>query len=228
MEPRREPNKESKAAAPAAKPMAARKPGEESSTNPGQGASGQKPNQGASGQNQASGQKPNQGASGQKQGEEDLLQQAKNAGSEIMSQVQQSAGSQITRQKDSAATDLSKVVNAVRQFGQNLSADDSGPIARYAAEYGDKAAESLERFSKYIREQDPKQLLGDVQEFGRRRPGLLLGGMFLLGFAGARLIKSSMDAGSYGSTSRPNTGGRPNVHKPNVPAVKPSQTPNAS
>ena len=204
MEPRREPTKESKAAAPAAKPMAARKPGEESSTN------------------------ARPGASGQKQEEQDLLQQAKNAGSEIMSQVQQSAGSQITRQKDSAATDLSKVVNAVRQFGQNLSADDSGPIARYAAEYGDKAAESLERFSKYIREQDPKQLLGDVQEFGRRRPALLLGGMFLLGFAGARLIKSSMDSGSYGSTSRPNTGGRPNVHKPNVPAVKPSQTPNAS
>ncbi len=92
-----------------------------------------------------------------------------------MSQVQQSAGSQITRQKDTAATDLSNVVNAVRQFGQNLSAEESGPIARYAAEYGDKAAESLERFSKYIREQDPKQLLGDVQEFRTTPAGVIVG-----------------------------------------------------
>jgi hypothetical protein len=60
---------------------------------------------------------------------------------------------------------------------------ESGPIARYAAEYGDKAANSLERLSTYIREQEPQQLLHDVQNFGRRRPVILLGGAFLLGIA---------------------------------------------
>ena len=168
-------------------------------------------NQGTTNQGTMNPGTANLGATGQKTGEQDqdLLQHAKKAGNEIVSQVQERAGSQIAQQKDSVATELSSVVNAVRQFGQNLSGEQSGPIARYVAEYGDKAADNLERLSTYIREQDPKRLLNDVQAFGRRRPAWLVGGAFLLGFAGARLIKSSMDAGyeqSYRNlpTSRPN------------------------
>jgi hypothetical protein len=182
-------------------------------------------NQGATGQGATS-----HGATDQQGREQDLLQQAKHATNEIVNQVQQRAGSQITQQKETVATELSSVVNAVRQFGQNLGGEQSGPIARYVGEYGDKAANSLERLSTYIREQDPKQLLNDVQNFGRRRPAWLVGGAFLLGFAGARLIKSSMDAAhqqSYrnvpGSTYVP---GR-NLSTPNVPASRPSLTPNA-
>ena len=182
------------------------------STQQNQGASGQKPaqntGQGATGQG-ATGQGANrQGATGQGAsaqggqkpgGDQDLLQHAKEATGEIVNQVQQQAGSQITRQKESAATDLNQVVQAVRRFGESLGQEQGGPIARYAAEYGDKAADSLERFSTYIRKQDPKQLLNDVQNFGRRQPAILLGGAFLLGLAGARLIKSSMSMGSQQS-----------------------------
>jgi hypothetical protein len=162
----------------------------------------------------------NEGDTRQQQGQQqgggqDLLQHAKHATGEVINQVQQQAGSQLTRQKESAANDLTQVVNAVRRFGESLTGEQGGPIARYAAEYGDKAAQSLERFSTYIREQDPKQLMTDVQNFGRRRPALLLGGAFLLGFAGARLIKSSMDMGSQRS------------FQPNVPAARPTLTPNA-
>ena len=134
--------------------------------------------------------------------DQDLLQHAKNATGEIVNQVQKQAGSQLERGKETAASELTTIVNAVRQFGQNLSGEANGPIARYAAEYGDKAADSLERLSNYIREQDPKRLLNDVQNFGRRQPALLLGGAFLLGFAGARLIKSSMEAASQNSMDR--------------------------
>ena len=155
---------------------------------------------------------------------QDLLQHAKQATGEIVNQVQQRAGSQIERQKETAASELTQVVNAVRQFGQTLSGEANGPIARYAAEYSDKAAESLERFTNYIREQDPKKLLNDVQYFGRRQPALLLGGAFLLGFAGARLIKSSMEAGSQGSTGT----GALQRYKTEVPRVStniPATTP---
>jgi hypothetical protein len=169
----------------------------------------------------------NQGATGQQGGEQDLLQHAKHATGEIVNQVQQQAGTQIERQKESAANDLTQVVNAVRRFGESLGADQGGPIARYAAEYGDKAAQKLEQLSTYIREQDPKRLLADVQNFGRRRPAILLGGAFLLGLAGARLIKSSMDAGtgmreSHGSNVLP-----PTVSGSNVSAAQRSATPGA-
>jgi hypothetical protein len=143
------------------------------------------------------GNQQDQGAPTDKPGNgQDLLQQAKQTTGEVVNQVQQRASSQLTRQKESAASDLSTVVNAVRRFGESLAGEENGPIARYAAQYGDKAANNLERLTNYIREQDPKQLLDDVQDFGRRRPAWLLGGAFLLGFAGARLIKSSMETGS--------------------------------
>ena len=169
-------------------------------------------------------------------GNEDLLQHAKKATGEIMNQAQQQAGSQISRQKETAASELTSVVNAVRKFGESLSQEQTGALGRYAAEYGNKAADNLERFSTYIRQQDPKQLLNDVQNFGRRRPALLLGGAFLLGFAGARLIKSSMEAGAWSSTQggtgrqrslNPQVSAGPNVQTPNVPATRQSATPNA-
>ena len=178
---------------------------------------------GQSGEQGAAGAKPGatQGSAGQQAGgqgqEKDLLQQAKQTGGEIINQVQQRAGTQISQQKESAASDLSTVVNAVRKFGETLSTEANGPIARYAAQYGDKAAEKLERLSTYIREQDPKQLLNDVQNFGRRRPAWLLGGAFVLGFAGARLIRSSMEAASQ---HEPHSGSR----TPKLPAPRPSTT----
>src|SRR6185369_15842361 len=118
------------------------------------------------------------------QGEQDLLQHAKQATGQIVNKVQEQAGTQLNRQKETAASELSQVANAVRRLRENLPQQDLGPIARAVGDYGEKAANNLERLSSYIREQDPKQLLNDVQNFGRRQPALLLGGAFLLGFAG--------------------------------------------
>jgi len=188
------------------------------------------PNQGTAGDQKTSG---NQGTSHpQPGGEQNLLQHAKEAGGEIVSKVQEKAGSQINRQKETAATEISQVANAVRKIRESLPAEESGALARFAADYGDKAANSLEQLSNYIREQDPKQLLNDVQSFGRRRPALLLGGAFLLGFAGARLIKSSMNAPSsstqagYRQQSAQLNTKSSNLTGTNAPASKPSTAPN--
>jgi hypothetical protein len=219
-------DKDQKGTAATASKMAAKKEGE--SPSPGQGATssqnqGGGQNQGATGtQNQSasitpqqshgavgdSGKQQNQGSQNQGSqnqqntgGGQDLLQQAKQTTNEVVNQVQQQASSQLNRQKDTAASELSTVVSAVRRFGETLNNEGQGPIARFAAQYGDKAADGLDRFARYLREQDPKRLLNDVQSFGRRQPALLIGGAFLLGFAGARIIKSSMDAaGSEMST----------------------------
>lgn len=180
------------------------------------------PNQSTVGDQKTSG---NQETSHQPAGEEqNLLQHAKDAGGEIVNKVQERAGSEINRQKETAATEISQVANAVRKIRESLPAEESGALARFAADYGDKAANSLEQLSNYIREQDPKQLLNDVQNFGRRRPALLLGGAFLLGFAGARLIKSSMNAAS----SSTQAGYRPQskITGTNAPASRQSTAPN--
>jgi hypothetical protein len=123
---------------------------------------------------------------------DNLLQQAKQTTSEVVDQVQQQAGSRIDRQKDEAASEIEKVAGAVRQLGEGLGGQDQGPIAHYAAEYGRKAAEGLDRFTNYLRQNDARALVTEIESFGRRQPALLLGGAFLLGLAGARFLKSSM------------------------------------
>ncbi len=231
------------------------------SPSPGQGATssqnqGGTQNQGATGtQNQspsitpqknqgAVGSQPNPGATGSQQkqdtqntGGQDLLQQAKQTTNEVVNQVQQQASSELNRQKQSAASELSTVVNAVRRFGETLTNEGQGPISRAAAQYGDKAADSLDRVAQYLRDQDPKKLLNDVQSFGRRQPALLIGGAFLLGFAGARLIKSSMDAaagsmntgaqramnnGNAGARSSSNPGAQQTMKQPSPPPPNPA------
>lgn len=123
---------------------------------------------------------------------EDLLKQAKQTTSEVVEQVQQQAGSKIDRQKDEAAGQLQKLAGAVRHLGDELGGQDQGPIARYAAEYGRKAADGIERFTNYLEQNDTRAMIREVENFGRRQPALMLGGAFLLGLAGARFLKSSM------------------------------------
>jgi hypothetical protein len=199
-----------------------------------QGATGNQTNQGATGNQGTTGHQSttgNQGAmgnqGGQQQGDKDLLQQAKQTTGEIVSQVQQRASSQLTQQKDTAASELTNVANAVRQLRHTLEGEQSGPIARYVADYGDKAAEQIERLGAYLREQDPRRLLDDVQNFGRRQPALLLGGAFLLGLAGARLIKSSMEAAGSHQGYSPNARNYPRGNTSNVGMARPTTTPNA-
>ena len=172
-------------------------------------------------------------------GDQGLLEQAKQTTSEVVNQVQNRAGDQLNRGKETAASELSAVVNAVRRFGESLNNEGNGPIARFAAEYGDKAANSLDRLARYLREQDPKRVLDDVQNFGRRQPAVLIGGAFLLGFAGARVIKSSIDAASGSSTNTGaqrwsnqgnqrslNTGAQQQPFNPNVSGAQASTPPN--
>lgn len=138
-------------------------------------------------------------------GGNDLLQQAKQTTSEVVDQVQQQAGSRLTQQKDAAASELEKVADAVRQLGEQLgNQKEQGPIAHYAAEYGKKAADGLERLTNYLRQNDPKELLTEIEKLGRRQPALLIGGAFLLGLAGARFLKSAMPVG--GTNMNPGRG----------------------
>jgi len=144
---------------------------------------------------------------------EDLLQHAKQTTSEVVDKVQQQAGSRLDRGKDEAAKELQKVAGAVRELGEGLGGQDQGPIAHYAAQYGKKAADGLERLTNYLRENDTRALVSEIEKFGRRQPAILLGGAFLLGLAGARFFKSSMPAATE-SNMNLGRGLPPPPHKP--------------
>src|SRR5262249_7341979 len=58
-------------------------------------------------------------------------------------------------------------------------------------DYVNSAADGVARFSGYLRAKDVGELIDDAEEVARRQPILVIGGAFLLGFFGARFLKSS-------------------------------------
>ena len=107
----------------------------------------------------------------------------------IMDRMRERATAQLSTQKDRATDGLGSVAQAVRQSTQQLRADKHDAIAQYV----DKAADQIDRFSSQLRNRDISDLVNDVQRFARRQPALFVGSAFALGVIGARFLKSSSD-----------------------------------
>jgi hypothetical protein len=161
-----------------------------------------------------------QGAAGGAGPAEGIVDQAKETTGQVVEQVQQQATSRLDHQKETAITGFASVADAIRQVGQSLREQEQGGITQYAAEYGERAAEQIERLTDYLRERDVNQLVGEVEDFARRQPALFIGGAFLLGLAGARFLKSSSPAQGV-------TGGAPADGRASPPAPDSSRAASA-
>jgi len=105
----------------------------------------------------------------------------------LMNTVKQRAAAQLDTQKTRATDGLSVMANAVRQTTQTLRNDHHESLAQYV----DRAADQLERFSNVIRDKDMDQMLRDARNLARRQPALFIGGSFAVGLLAARFVKSS-------------------------------------
>lgn len=125
----------------------------------------------------------------------DILSQAGQSTGQVAGQaagqVQEQAASRIETQKANVVAGLGSVVEQVRQMGQNLRESDQGGVVQYAAQYGDAAADRIEKLSTYLNERDMGEIVGEVENFARRNATYFVGGAFLLGVLGARFLKSS-------------------------------------
>jgi hypothetical protein len=82
----------------------------------------------------------------------------------------------------STASDVRSVADELRRQGKD-------PPAKVAEE----AADRIERFGGYLRDSDADRILGDIEDFGRRRPWAVALGGVALGFAASRFLKASSD-----------------------------------
>jgi hypothetical protein len=55
----------------------------------------------------------------------------------------------------------------------------------------DRAADQVERFSRFLSARSADGLVRDVEDFARRNPAVFMGGCFVLGLAAARFFKAS-------------------------------------
>lgn len=105
----------------------------------------------------------------------------------VADQLRNRASDALTHQKDRAAQGLGSIVEAVRSTSRNLGDANQPGIAKYV----NNAADSLQRWVQTFEHKDIREIVEDVQQFGRRRPALFIGASFGAGLLGARFLKSS-------------------------------------
>jgi hypothetical protein len=118
----------------------------------------------------------------------EVMGQAQEKTKQVMDQAQEKAKSALADQKSQAVEGLGSVAQAIRQTGENLRQQDQ---STFVAQYADKVADQVDRFSNHLRDKNVEQLIGDAQDLARRQPGIFIGGAFALGVFLARFIKSS-------------------------------------
>jgi hypothetical protein len=119
-----------------------------------------------------------------------VVDSAKQAADQVMGQ----AATRAEKQRQTVASGLAAVGDAFRRMGDGLRDQDQGPVAQYAAEIGQAMGDQVGRIAQYLRGRDVRQIVNDAEDFARRRPGVFLGGAFVLGLAASRFLKSSRPA----------------------------------
>jgi len=105
----------------------------------------------------------------------------------IVDRVRDRAGAQLTTQKDMATDSIGTIARAVRGTTQELRDQHHDTLAQFV----DRAADQLERWSTGLKNKDVTDLFRDAQQAARRQPVVFVGSAFAVGLIAARFMKSS-------------------------------------
>ena len=115
------------------------------------------------------------------------VDQIKSATQSAVHTAQETGQNFVKSQKENLASRFSEYANAVQSISEKLRENDDNILAGPA----EKAAGSLNRISDYLREKEPAEVLDDLESLARRKPELVFGGLFVIGFTAARFFKAS-------------------------------------
>jgi hypothetical protein len=117
----------------------------------------------------------------------ETYEQAKSGAADLARQASEYLQQATHSQKGVLAGKVDEYRDAARAASEKLREEQHGPVA----ERVERIAGQLDRLSGYLRNTEPTALLGDVEDFARRRPEIVLGTMFVAGLAAARFLKAS-------------------------------------
>ncbi len=89
--------------------------------------------------------------------------------------------------KDKVVDQLDSVARVLRSTSDHLGGEENAEIF---SQYAQKAGETVERASKYLREHEAVDLVGEVERVARAQPLVFFGGAFALGLVLGRFLKS--------------------------------------
>ena len=138
---------------------------------------------------------------------QEVVSQAKEQVQEKAEEVKAGATERMRGQLDSQSTrlgeQLAPFANALRETGTHLEQEGQSQGAKAAQ----GAADQAERLAGYLKESDSGRILGDVEDFARRRPWMACAVGVAIGFVAARFLKATADRDGGRLTSPPNVRG---------------------
>ncbi len=115
-------------------------------------------------------------------------QEAYAKAAEAQSVVRQKVAEATATGKKKAATEVNTYGAAIAKAAEELEKNDepTAPIVR-------AAAKRVQEFGSYLDSRDTGDLLDQAEDFARRHPEVVLGGMFVIGLGLARFFKSTRE-----------------------------------
>jgi hypothetical protein len=133
--------------------------------------------------------------------------QAQQVASEIGTQARDLVGELKTQVHDQSATQRDRLVDNLRRFGDDLDGmRQSGTSSGLAADLAGTLASKARAASTFLDDHEPGDLIEEVRQFARQRPGTFLLGAAVAGILAGRLTRGA--AASKDSTSPARSSGR--------------------
>lgn len=114
---------------------------------------------------------------------------------ELRDQTQRLVGEARSQLESQAQAQGERAAITLRRLAWQASAlaegrpEEAGPLADYVRQ----ASERIESWADELESRDPEELLYDLRDFARRRPGAFLAGAAIAGFGVGRLVRGSTD-----------------------------------
>lgn len=111
-----------------------------------------------------------------------------------------------TQMNDQATTQRDNLVQTLRTLGDDLhQMVEQGPGKGVAADLAQEVSDRVRALSSHLEGREPGQLLDDVRDFARRRPGTFLLGALGAGVVAGRLFRATADGAAAASLAEPGT-----------------------
>jgi hypothetical protein len=106
---------------------------------------------------------------------------------QVAASVRDRVRSEVDKRTTTAGEQVAAVGRTMREMSEHLRSDGGDLPARLS----DGIADGAERLGGYLRESDAETIVGDVEDFGRRQPWVMLTAGLAVGVAAARFLKAS-------------------------------------
>jgi hypothetical protein len=111
----------------------------------------------------------------------------KEQGAQLVNRLEERGASMLEEQKQAICEEIHHYSTALRRAAESLHEDADERVATAA----DRIADELEAASEYLDNRRVSAIYHDAEEFARRRPEWVFGGLFLAGLAFGRFLKAS-------------------------------------